>query len=185
MLYKGSGAIFKQLLMALARCKYPQSLAFITKYFRKLINNKEKVSRVSLMLFTLCEDDLTLYQQTTKFALTERIEINHSYINTLLNSVVTLPEKYMFTKEIAEKFKIVDLEKEVSLGNMQKLNNHQIYLPSTNDFNKFLVNTIEKYLDIISQPTTEDEAATREKNELIKATYSIATSAITTYCQFY
>jgi hypothetical protein len=45
-----------------------------------------------------------------RFILIEKIEVNHNYITTLINSVVTLPEKYLLTDYIIDKYSIVDLK---------------------------------------------------------------------------
>ena len=66
MIYKGSGSIFKQLMMVLSHCKEKKALTFIQAFLENLINNKEKVSRASQLLFTLCEDDFQVYSQTAK-----------------------------------------------------------------------------------------------------------------------
>ena len=53
-----------------------------------------------------------MYSQTAKLILSERMEINNAYINTLLNTAITLPEKYMLTKAQIDKYGIIDLPKE-------------------------------------------------------------------------
>lgn len=40
MLYKGSGSVFKQLMLLLSKIKYPQQLSFISNYLKKMIKNK-------------------------------------------------------------------------------------------------------------------------------------------------
>lgn len=125
-----------------------------------------------------------LYTGTAEFILRERVEINHSYVNTLLNSIITLPEKYMLTQAQVDAFCIVDLQRELQDGRLQKLDGQDIYLPSTEDFNRLLVSQLKECLGVIGRET-EGEAAQKEKNELTKATYAIATNAVSTYCQFY
>lgn len=85
------------------------------------------------MLFTLCEDDFEVYSQTVKLILSERMEINNAYINTLLNTVITLPEKYMLTSAQIQKYGIIDLEKEKTAQHLQQLYHHEIYLPSNRE----------------------------------------------------
>jgi hypothetical protein len=184
MIYKGSGSIFKQLMMMLSRVKERSSLEFLAKYFRSLIESGEKVSRACQLLFTLCEDDYALYRGTAQRVLTSRLEINNNYINTLLNTVITLPEKYMLTRAQIERFGVIDLAQETQAHRLQQLYYMEIYLPSTRELNEFLVGTIEEYLRTIRELGGSEEAV-KEKNELIKATYSITTNLISTYCQFY
>ena len=82
------------------------------------------MSRASQLLFTLCEDDFQIYSQTAKKILAERMEINNAFINTLLNTVITLPEKYMLTRHQITKYGIIDLEKENAAQNLQQLYHH-------------------------------------------------------------
>ena len=65
-IYKGSGSIFKQLMVLVSHCKEKKALTFIQSFLENLINNKEKVSRASQLLFTLCEDDFKVYSSTAK-----------------------------------------------------------------------------------------------------------------------
>ena len=66
-----------------------------------------------------------------EFILNNKIEMNHTYITTLINSVVTLPEKYMLTDHIVDKYGIVDLKKEEEEHRVQKLYHQNIYVSST------------------------------------------------------
>lgn len=164
MLYKGSGSIFKQLMLLLSKVKNPDQLTFISSYFRKLIQNKEKVSRASQLLFNICEDNYKVYVETTEFVLKERIEINHNYITNLLNSVITLPEKYMLTSNNIQQYGIIDLEAELAQNNLQRLNGLPIYITSTREFNLFLVKTMSEYLEVLSGPESEGEESVKSRN---------------------
>jgi hypothetical protein len=65
---------------------------------------------------------------------------------------------------------------------VQKLYDQQIYVASTKEFNSLLISTLKSYLEVINQP---EESTLQLKNELIKASYSITTNTINTFCQFY
>ena len=161
MIYKGSGSIFKQLMMLLSRCKHRKALSFIYKMLHGLIDGKEKVARACQLLFTMSEDDFKLYDQTVRQVLSNRLEINNNFINTLLNTVITLPEKYMLTKHQIDTFGLIDFEGQK--GQLQKLYHLDIYLPSTKDLNGFLVETIKTYLECIEKPV-ESEQDGKDKN---------------------
>ena len=94
-----------------------------------------------------------MYQKLSKEILTNKLEINNSYINTLLNTVITLPEKIMLTEEQIKIYGIIDLEKELQQKNLQKLYNFNIYLPSNAELNDFLVETIKNFVESIDRPT--------------------------------
>ena len=61
MIYKGSGAIFKQLMSLMSRMKQKKALTFLVNFLYSLMKNREKVSRVCQLLFTLCEDSYKTY----------------------------------------------------------------------------------------------------------------------------
>lgn len=71
-LYKGSGVVFKKLNALLSKDKHKQSHAFLIDHLAALIANKEKVSRASLLLLTLREDNYPQFTATAEFALKEK-----------------------------------------------------------------------------------------------------------------
>jgi len=78
-----------------------------------LIQKKEKVSRASQLLLSLSEENYTKYTETAEFILSEKVEISHSFINTIIGSIISLPEKYMITAEQAQLFGILDVAREL------------------------------------------------------------------------
>ena len=143
LVYKGSGAIFKQLMSMLTRIKEKKELTFLVTYFKQLYVNRDKIPRASQILFSLCEEDVNFYNEIVKEILTAKLEINSSYINLLLNTVITLPEKYMITKQQVDKYGFIDLEKEEKEGALQKLCNAEIYMPSSRKLNDFVGDKIK------------------------------------------
>jgi hypothetical protein len=90
-LYKGSGTVFKKLSMLVGKTKHKENLIFLINYLETMVKSKEKVSRASQLLLALSEDNYSKFTDTAEFVLSERVEINHTYINTIINSVIALP----------------------------------------------------------------------------------------------
>lgn len=56
-IYKGSGVLYKKLLIVFTKIIDIKSLDFIISYFESLVKNQEKLPRITQLLFTIYEDN--------------------------------------------------------------------------------------------------------------------------------
>lgn len=63
------------------------------------MRRKEKLARVTQLLFAILEDSYEQFEKTTRYILEERLDINNNYINVLINTIISLPEKYIITRQ--------------------------------------------------------------------------------------
>jgi hypothetical protein len=145
-IYKGSGVLYKKLLIIFSKVVEIDSLKFIISYFDNLIKSKEKLPRVTQLLFTIYEDNYEKFYEITQFILNEKLEINNNYINILINTIIALPEKFIISEKMIEKFGIMDADKEISEKRVQKYKK-DLYLLSTNGFNMLLIQKLKEYLE--------------------------------------
>lgn len=65
-----------------------------------------------------------------EFIFNEKLELNNNYINTLVSIIVSLPEKYILTQKVINKYAIIDRDAELKDNQLQVFKDH-IYLLST------------------------------------------------------
>ena len=78
--------------------------------------------------------------------LKERLEINSGYLATIVSSAIALPERYVVTRRIIEKYGLIDPKVEIAEGRAQ-LYKDDIYLLSTKRFNELLASKLADFLE--------------------------------------
>lgn len=63
----------------------------------------------------------------------------------LINSIITLPEKYLLTKKAVDRYGFIDTEAEIAKGALQVYKPH-IFMLSTKKFNDFLLKKLRDYI---------------------------------------
>lgn len=144
-LYRGSAGVFKKLLLVLAKVENKKSLQFLIDYCVELKERREKVARVSQMLFELWEDDFDTCTQLLEWILKERLELQNSYVQLLSASLITLPEKYLISEEANHKYRVIDVEKERQAGKIQTYM-ETVHMPSIERYTRILLARLEEFI---------------------------------------
>jgi hypothetical protein len=179
-IFKGSAVLFKKLSIILAKNEDKKLIGFVVGYLEGLLRKGEKVSRASQLLFILQEDDYEKLSAVAASVLELQGELNHSFVHLLINSIITLPEKYLLTQAAIDRYAFIDPLPHLADRSLQAYKPH-LFMLSTHRFNSSLLAKLSHYLAQAAQPAADPKT----RHELIKATYSIATSAIAGYVQFY
>jgi hypothetical protein len=56
-IYKGSGVLYKKLVIIFSKIIDIEPLNFLITYFENLVKNKEKLPRITQLLFTIFEEN--------------------------------------------------------------------------------------------------------------------------------
>jgi len=83
----------------LAKIEDKSCLKFITDYLEGLRARKEKIARVSQLLFIIYDDNYQKCMDIVEEVLVGRLELHNTFLHTLVNTVINLPDRYLIDSE--------------------------------------------------------------------------------------